>query len=66
MSLFSKSDYARENKGKNTLKKIKLPTQSKTHYWFCRNCNCKNKDSDVVCRQCEKSQPINKMRRPYN
>lgn len=50
MSIFRKSDYASK---KETVHRTKLPTQSKSKVQYCRNCNCKNKDSALVCIQCE-------------
>lgn len=52
MSLFRWSDYSRK---KEPVKKTKLPTQSKTNYVYCRNCNCKNKTTNKICQQCEVS-----------
>tara|TARA_Y100001951_G_C11084987_1_gene153485 strand:+ start:174 stop:350 length:177 start_codon:yes stop_codon:yes gene_type:complete len=40
------------------MKKIKLPTQAKTIYVWCRNCNCKNETRRInviffgTCKQC--------------
>lgn len=52
MSLFRWSDYGRK---KEPIKKTKIPTASKTKYVYCRNCYCKNKDSAVICTQCDVS-----------
>jgi len=51
MSLFRDGDYSRK-KEKGT-PKAKLPTQLKTTYGYCRNCNCKNKTTARTCVQCE-------------
>ena len=52
MSLFRWSDYHRK---KESPKKTKLPTSSKTTYVYCRNCNCKNKTTKKICQQCDVS-----------
>lgn len=66
MSFITKKDYERESKhnkvvspkrashgGVKTSKQVRLPTQYKSKVQYCRNCNCKNKDSAIVCVQCE-------------
>lgn len=65
MSLFSKKDYARENK-KAGPKKAKIPTQNKSKSWFCRNCNKANKESSNICEQCGKQASEPRMRKPYH
>jgi len=50
MSLFRNSDYSKK---KETVHKTRLPTQEKTTYGYCFNCNAKNKTSAKVCVQCE-------------
>lgn len=47
---FRISDYASK---KETIHHTKLPTLNKSKVQYCRNCNCKNKDSAKVCVQCE-------------
>ena len=44
---------------------MKIPIANKTHFWFCRNCNAKNKESEIKCYQCEVPKPNNPMRRAY-
>ena len=34
------------------VRKQRLPTQAKSKIKYCRNCNCKNKDSAKICTQC--------------
>ncbi len=60
MSIFTKQDYSSK---KETVHKTKLPTQSKSKIQYCRNCNCKNKDSAKVCTQCEVTLREPKLRR---
>lgn len=48
-AMFRYSDYAHK---KEVIHKVKLPTQAKSKVQYCRNCNCKNKDSAKVCSQC--------------
>lgn len=48
--MFRYSDYKRK---KETIHKTKLPTQSKTQYGYCFNCNAKNKTTAKICIQCE-------------
>ena len=50
MSLFRWSDYYKK---KEVIKKTKLPTESKTSYVYCRNCNTKNKKTKIICTQCD-------------
>jgi len=50
MSIFHNSDYSRK---KERVSKVKIPTQAKSKVKYCRNCNCKNKDSAKICVQCE-------------
>lgn len=52
MSLFRTGDLKAKNQT-ITSKKIRLPTQSKTVYGYCYNCNTKNKVSAKICTQCE-------------
>ena len=60
LSLFKNSDYARK---KEKVSKTKIPTQLKSQVQYCRNCNCKNKDSAKTCVQCEITLKEPKMRR---
>jgi len=76
LSLFSKSDYERESKdhivsprrashgGVRTSKQVRLPTQLKSKVKYCRNCNCKNKDSAIICTQCDVTFRGKPVRRP--
>ena len=52
MSLFKTSDYKVKNQ-QIISKKIKLPTQVKSHKVFCRNCNAQNTPIAKICIQCE-------------
>jgi len=63
MSIFSPDDYKRESKKQGGLsdkptKKARIPTNMKSIYVWCRNCNCKNTTtrSSVIffgtCKQC--------------
>lgn len=59
MSIFRKSDYIRDTvsitgRKDNRIisKKTKLPTQTKTHSIYCRNCNCRLKLFTKICSQC--------------
>ena len=52
MSIFRIGDYKVKNQ-KITSKKIKFPTQDKSHKVFCRNCNCQNTPTAKICVQCE-------------
>lgn len=60
MSIFRISDYTVK---KEVVHYTKLPTQAKSKVQFCRNCNCKNKDSAKVCSQCEITLREPKLRR---
>lgn len=68
MSLFRYSDYYAESKknkvvsprrashgGVKTSKQVRLPTQYKSKVKYCRNCNCKNKITNIICTQCDVS-----------
>lgn len=48
--MFRYSDYGHK---KQVVHRVKLPTQAKSKIQYCRSCNAKNKDSAVVCIQCE-------------
>ena len=63
MSLFRTTDYKVKNQ-QIISKKIKLPTQVKSHKVFCRNCNCQNIPTAKVCIQCEVTMSSKPMRRP--
>jgi len=60
MSIFRISDFASK---KDVVHRVKLPTQAKSKVQYCRNCNCKNKDSAITCSQCEITLRLPKMRR---
>lgn len=60
ISLFRYSDYTQK---KERPKKTKLPTQAKSKVQYCRNCNCKNKDSAKTCTQCGITLKLPKLRR---
>lgn len=62
MSLFKIGDYKAKNQT-ITSKKIRLPTQVKSHKVFCRNCNCQNTPTAMICIQCEVTMSSKPMRR---
>ncbi len=62
MSLFTKKDYKVKNQT-ITSKKVKQPTQTKSHKVYCRNCGKQNTESAKMCIQCDVTIRIPKMRR---
>ena len=44
MSIFKTGDYKAKNQ-QITSKKVKFPTQEKSHKVFCRNCNAQNTEA---------------------
>jgi len=61
--MFRYSDYSHK---KEIVHKVRIPTQSKSRPQYCRNCNAKNKNSALVCVQCEitlKRPPLRKKMR---
>lgn len=62
MSLFRIGDYKVKNQ-QIISKKIRLPTQVKSHKVFCRNCNAQNTPTAKICAQCEVTMSSKPMRR---
>jgi len=60
MSIFRVSDYASK---KEIIHKVRLPTKAKSKVQYCRNCNRKNKDSAIMCSQCDVTLRLPKLRR---